>query len=183
MIEVLKRIYGGYMGRKALVRPLSIITVGVIVGAGCLYYGLMEYLSSWSREDIAMAKKDAILNGDVDMRAALERMAERLNIGCVWGALLTLVVAYAVWVLLTSPYWVRRLRDAGMKPDWVSVAVLPVLPMVYFANTMEDPLLMEYDAAMRSATIAMGVVFATCCVAVSLLCFLAFWSPTKERCR
>ena len=68
------------------------------------------------------------------------------------------MVAYAVWVLLTSPYWVRRLRDAGMKPDWVSVAVLPVLPMVYFANTMEVPLQMEYDAAMRSATIELALV-------------------------
>lgn len=181
MMELFKRIYGGYMGRKALVRPLSIITGSVIVGAGCLYYGLMEYLSSWSREDIALAKKDAILNGDVDMRAALERMAELLNIGCVWGALLTLVVAYAVWVLLTSPYWVRRLRDAEMKPDWLSVTFLPVLPMVYFANTMESPLQLEYDVAMQRAMTATGVVFIACSVAVLLLVFMAFYYPTKER--
>lgn len=181
MMELFKRIYGGRMGRKALVRPLSIMTVGVIVGAGCLYYGLMEYLSSWSRADIALAKQEAILLGDADMRAVLERCAELLNIGCVWGALLTLVVAYAVWVLLTSPYWVRRMRDAGVKPDWLSVAVLPVLPMVYFANTMESPLQLEYDVAMQRAMTATGVVFIACSVAVLLLVFMAFYYPTKER--
>lgn len=181
MMELFKRIYGGCMGRKALVHPLSIITTGVIVGAGCLYYGLMEYLFSWSREDIALAKKEAIFLGDTDMRAVLERSAELLNIGCVWAALLTLVVAYAVWVLLTSPYWVRRLRDAGMKPDWVSVVVLPVIPMVYFACSMEDPLLMEYDAAMQSAVTAVGVVFAACCVSVMLLFVMVFLRPPKER--
>lgn len=181
MMELFKRIYGGRMGRKALVRPLCIITVGVIVGAGCLYYGLMEYLSSWSREDIALAKQEAILLGDADMRAVLERCAELLNIGCVWGALLTLVVAYAVWVLLTSPYWVRRLRDAGVKPDWFCMAVLPVLPMVYVAYTMESPLQLEYDVAMQRAMTATGVVFIACSVAVLLLVFMAFYYPTKER--
>ena len=177
----LQKIYGGRLGRKALVRPLGIISASVVVGAGGLYYTLINCLFSWDREYIALAKKDAIERGDADLRAVFERSVELLNIGYVWAAILALVVAYAVWLLLTSPYWIPRMRDAGVNLDWFAVAFVPVIPMVYFAFTVENPVQMTYEAAMQSGVLAIGVLLAACLVTVGILGAVAFCRPSVNR--
>ncbi len=181
MMKGVKKIYGGRLGRKALVRPLGIISASVVVGAVGVYYTLISCLFSWDREDIALAKQDAIERGDAELKTVLERSAELLNIGYLWAAFLALVVAYAVWLLLTSPYWVRRMRDAGVNMDWFAVAFVPVIPMVYFACTMENPVQIPYDAALQSGLLALGVLFVSFLGSVGILGTVAFRCPSVNR--
>lgn len=177
----MKKWYSGCLGRRALIKPLSIISATIAVVAGVLYMVMMRCAFACSRQELSDAKKTALEAGNNNLAAKMQHAAEMLNLGYAMGAILVLLLAITAWLAATSPYLTRRMRDAGLRPvRCYAVALLPAAITPWLYSLPEGLKQMEYDAAMAELVLRGGVMMSGGICSALLLLVIAFINPTRN---
>ena len=165
IMEMLRRIYAGRTGRGAMLRPVLLRSFWVLLLGVLAFYLLYRDSSVLSPE-----KKEFILAGNTEAALAAQRAMELINLlnGVLLGGVL--YMGYIIWLVVCSPLFVRRFRDADLNPKIYSIffALFALSGMLIdFSGLRALPYEEAFAQVVRSLMIEIGSIIFTLLILVA----------------
>lgn len=166
IIDMMRRLYAGRLGRGSILRPVLLRSFWVL-----LLGALAFYLLSWDSSALSLEKKEFLLVGNTEGAQVVQRAMELINLlnGVLLGGML--YMGCIIWLVVCSPLFVRRFRDAGLPPKIYSI-FFALFALSGFLIDFSGLRSLLYEEALSQ--VVRSLMIETGCIVFTLLILAAF---------